>query len=888
MNQSTFQRFDLEGNPVNWPGVPGPNELQNITFENGPAWAFSDTFTLTCPNGETTAPIEYGAESQEISAHIKAGLEAKCGGTFFVEGGFFNQRVSFEGTFAETNVPKMTCTRVTGAGNCEINSEQNGASGTNALHVECFQFSCSSIAVDNSGGPNQGVIYVGTSSGGFGGHVQVFLPDGTNVGPITNIPGDPVYGTEAPCGVAVDSDGNLYVTHSEGQIAFTFVDRYAPLEWATHHQQTVPATGTIRPLDFNSPCRTAVDSDKSLVISSGSGGETGILHRFAPDSFGPPEEPFTPGTSSSIISGARGPAVDPSNDDIYVGLSGKIARFDSSDSLIEEFGEGELENEVGAVAVNGQSGKIYVTDGRFGPREIKIYKSIPVPDALTQDATGVLHSEAVLHGHIDPAGAGEITGCEFQYVKDSLYNASKFASATSVPCSPGPPQASATDVSASISGLAIEEGFHFRLRATDANGTSNGAVKTFKTRSVLDIKTEAATNVAPRSVTLNGSFTGESQPTEYFYEWGTNQSYGNLTPTQTLPSPSGATQAPQALPGLELETLYHYRIIAKNSLGTSKGEDMTFTTLPAVTALETKPATSLDLESITLNAEFHGDGLDTKYYFEYGLTTAEENETPEEDAGVTSGATPIAFELEEFNGFRTYHYRIVAINSFGKTKGQEMTFVAPDPLKPGIEGTRTRLDHADHGDRLDRCQPEPLGNDLPLRVGRNAGIRDPDLVRRTDRRPRRRTDSGRRGTHRPDARDGLSLPGGRGELQGDDERRRRDFHHPRPAPDRLDRLRIGGQDECALQRPRIRRGKPDESQLPVRDHHRLRPGHGRGRDRRRTAFPQSRRRRQQPDPGHHLPLPDRRDQPVRDDLRARSDLHHRGGTAGPEAIGRMR
>ena len=423
------------------------------------------------------------------------------------------------------------------------------------------------------------------------------------------------------------------------------------------------------------------------MISSGSGGETGILHRFAPDSFGPPAKPYTAGTSTSIVSGARGPAVDPSNDDIYVGLSGKIARFDSSDSLIEEFGEGELQNEVGAVAVNGQSGKIYVTDGRFGPREIKIYKSIVVPDALTQDATGVLHSEAVLHGHIDPAGAGEITGCEFQYVKDSLYNASKFASATSVPCSPAAPQASATDVSASVSGLAIEEGFHFRLRATDANGTSNGAVKTFKTRSVLDIKTEAATNVAPRSVTLNGSFTGEGSATEYFYEWGTNQSYGNLTPTQTLPSPSGATQASQALPGLELETLYHYRIIAKNSLGTSKGEDMTFTTHPAVTALETKPATSLDLESITLNAEFHGDGLDTKYYFEYGLTTAEENETPEEDAGVTSGATPIAFELEEFNGFRTYHYRIVAINSFGKTKGQEMTFVAPDPLKPGIEGT---------------------------------------------------------------------------------------------------------------------------------------------------------------------------------------------------------
>ncbi len=692
MNQSTFQRFDLDGNPVNWPGVPGPNESQNITFETGGQWVLGDTFTLTCPNSETTAPIEYGAEGQENSEHIKAALEAKCGGTFSVSGGLFNQTVRFEGTFAETNVPKMTCTKLTGAGACQINFEQDGALGTNALPVECFQFSCSSIAVDNSGGSNQGVIYFGSS--GFGARVQVFLPDGTKVGPITNIPGDTEFGNEAPCGVAVDDEGNLYVTHAESQIAFTFVDRYAPLEWESHHQQTVPATGTIRPLDFNNPCRTAVDSNKSLVISSGSGGETGTLHRFAPDSFGPPAKPYKPGTSTSIISSARGPAIDPSNDNVYVGLSGKIARFDPLDSLVEEFGEGELENEVGAVAVNGQSGKVYVTDGRFGPREIKIYKPIAVPDALTQDATGVLHSEAVLHGHVDPAGAGEITGCDFQYVKDSLYNSSKFASATSVPCEPAAPFTSPEDVHADLSGLPIEEGFHYRLRATNANGTSNGTIKTFKTRSVLDIKTEAATNLAPKSATLNGSFTGEGIQTDYFYKWGENEGYGNVTPTQTLPSPSGTTQVPMALPGLELETTYHYRLVATNSFGTSEGEDMTFTTHPAVTALETKPATSLDLESITLNGQFQGDNLDTKYYFVYGFTAAPkaeeyESKTLEQDAGTTVGTTPIHFELEEFNGFRTYHYRVVAINSFGKTVGQDETFIAPNPEKPGIENTTT-------------------------------------------------------------------------------------------------------------------------------------------------------------------------------------------------------
>ncbi len=203
----------------------------------------------------------------------------------------------------------------------------------------------------------------------------------------------------------------------------------------------------------------------------------------------------------------------------------------------------------------------------------------------------------------------------------------------------------------------------------------------------MGIKTESATNVAPRSATLNASFTGEGSQTEYFYEWGTNQGYGNSTPILTLPTPTGATQAPQALPGLELETLYHYRVVAINSIGTSKGDDMTFTTHPAVTALETKPVSSVDQDSITLNAQFQGDNLDTKYFFEYGLTTAYGTNTGELDAGTTAGLTPAAAEITQFNGFLTYHYRVVAKNSFGTTKGQDLTFVAPEAPKPGIENT---------------------------------------------------------------------------------------------------------------------------------------------------------------------------------------------------------
>ena len=34
LSQSSFERFDLSGNPVKWPGRPGPNETQYLNFQN--------------------------------------------------------------------------------------------------------------------------------------------------------------------------------------------------------------------------------------------------------------------------------------------------------------------------------------------------------------------------------------------------------------------------------------------------------------------------------------------------------------------------------------------------------------------------------------------------------------------------------------------------------------------------------------------------------------------------------------------------------------------------------------------------------------------------------------------------------------------------------------
>jgi hypothetical protein len=90
--------------------------------------------------------------------------------------------------------------------------------------------------------------------------------------------------------------------------------------------------------------------------------------------------------------------------------------------------------------------------------------------------------------------------------------------------------------------------------------------------------TTPATNVTSTTATLNGSVTPNQNDTTYYFEYGTTTEYGTQTPTQG-PQTGNATKDVSAdVSGLAPSTLYHYRLVAMNSSGTSFGSDATFTT----------------------------------------------------------------------------------------------------------------------------------------------------------------------------------------------------------------------------------------------------------------------------------------------------------------------
>src|SRR6202040_608781 len=90
--------------------------------------------------------------------------------------------------------------------------------------------------------------------------------------------------------------------------------------------------------------------------------------------------------------------------------------------------------------------------------------------------------------------------------------------------------------------------------------------------------------------------------------------------------------------GLTSEPTYHYRVVAGNANGASIGQDRTFTP-HWVPNLTTEPATQVQATSAVLNGSYIGiNGVDTKYYFQYGTDTSYEHTTsPEGDNGSAPG-----------------------------------------------------------------------------------------------------------------------------------------------------------------------------------------------------------------------------------------------------------
>jgi hypothetical protein len=91
------------------------------------------------------------------------------------------------------------------------------------------------------------------------------------------------------------------------------------------------------------------------------------------------------------------------------------------------------------------------------------------------------------------------------------------------------------------------------------------------------VTTGGAANVQQQTARLTGTVDPNALETKYQFQYGTTSAYGDATGEVAL-SGDGRKTVTADISGLAPATKYHYRLIARNDKGLTKGADRTFTT----------------------------------------------------------------------------------------------------------------------------------------------------------------------------------------------------------------------------------------------------------------------------------------------------------------------
>jgi hypothetical protein len=197
------------------------------------------------------------------------------------------------------------------------------------------------------------------------------------------------------------------------------------------------------------------------------------------------------------------------------------------------------------------------------------------PIVETQNATAITSVSATLNGSVNPNGLA--TTYYFEWGLTASYG----NSTTTTSAGSG---SAAISVTANITGLIANTPYHFRLVATNSDGSSNGSDFIFIAGGVT-LTTTPVTAITLNTASSGGNITadGGSTITARGVCWD-----ASANPTIALSHTTnggGIGVFTSAVTGLSPNSTYHIRAYATNATGTFYGDDLVFTTLCSVYTL---------------------------------------------------------------------------------------------------------------------------------------------------------------------------------------------------------------------------------------------------------------------------------------------------------------
>jgi hypothetical protein len=146
--------------------------------------------------------------------------------------------------------------------------------------------------------------------------------------------------------------------------------------------------------------------------------------------------------------------------------------------------------------------------------------------------------------------------------------------------------------------------------------------------------------------------------------------------------------------GLTRETTYHYRLVATNPAGLSRGADRALRTAAAPLPPAVRSTGSRDVGSrgARLITTVDPNGQETTVRFQYGRTTNYGGYTDRVPVGAGDRGVPVSIPLDGLRPNSRYHFRAVATNDTGTTRSLNRTFRTPrEPTGVAITITPSRV-----------------------------------------------------------------------------------------------------------------------------------------------------------------------------------------------------
>jgi hypothetical protein len=198
------------------------------------------------------------------------------------------------------------------------------------------------------------------------------------------------------------------------------------------------------------------------------------------------------------------------------------------------------------------------------------------------------------------------------------------------------------------------------------------------------VRTGRATSIKTFSAVLNGTVNPHGSGAHFGFQLGLTKGYGITIVSKRVVSGNSAVAvkvtARHLLPG----TVYHYRLLASNGVGSAIGRDRTFRTAghpPPVVA--TGPATDVTTTQATVTGVINPHRQQTQYMFQYGISKNYNVETLPRSAGAGNSPVVVAQRLTGLAPRTLYHYRLVALHGSSVVQyGADATFFTRPVKRP--------------------------------------------------------------------------------------------------------------------------------------------------------------------------------------------------------------